>query len=236
MRSLAWLGRRDLHGPTTVLGLVLVTVVLRIAGATREQIAAAAADPQGYVNAAGADEFVLAMATAIGWLVLAWVCLGAVLVLGSLVPGWIGWLFTLLARLLLPATLRRFVSLALGLAMLSGTSVASAAPTATMASISVVLDWPVAADAAIASVPDWPPVPNPSSNADQPSASSAGSYVIRSGDCLWDIAERWLAQAGRSVDVASVAAAVTQWWQTNDIQIVDPDLIFPGQVLQVPTP
>lgn len=234
MTSVESLGRRDLRGPTTVLGLVLVTVVLRVAGATREQISAAAADPQGYVNAAGADEFVLVLATAIGWLVLAWVCLGAVLVLGSLLPGWIGWLFTLLARLLLPATLRRFVSLALGLAMLSGTSVASAAPTAIMSPISVQLDWPGAADAANASVPDWPPVPSPSADADQPSAPGQGSYIVQSGDCLWDIAERLLAQAGRSVDVASVAAAVTQWWQANDSQIVDPDLIFPGQVLQVP--
>lgn len=250
--------RRDLRGGGAVLGLLLVGVVLRLVGATRAQISAATADPQGYVTAAGADEFVLVLATAVGWLLLGWVALGAVLVLGSAAPGAIGWLFNRLARLLLPATLRRFVSLALGITLLSGTSVASAAPPATMASISVLVDWPAAA--ALGTVPDWPPAPtgepspvpepipappatpepapaepNPSSS-NSPDPATPVSYVVQPGDCLWDIAERALAQANQPIDAASIAAAVTTWWQANDAQIANPDLIFPGQILTIPIP
>ncbi len=236
-------------------GLLLVVLVLQLAGATQEQISAAAADPQGYVTAAGADEFVLVMATAIGWLLLGWITLGAVLVLGSAAPGVIGWLFTGLARALLPATLRRFVSLSLGIALLSGTSVASAAPPAPMASISVTVDWPGAAEpSSMGAIPDWPPRPGsqpgpvpeatpaptaePQPDAhgsDRPPSVGLGSYLVQPGDCLWDIAERSLAQGDQPVDVVSVAAAVTAWWQANDNQIADPDLIFPGQVLTAPT-
>lgn len=227
MNAAGYDSRQTLRALAGVLGLLVVALVLRLAGATREQISAAAADPQGYVTAAGADEFVLVMATAIGWLLLGWITLGAVLVLGSAAPGVIGWLFSGLARLLLPATLRRFVSLSLGIALLSGTSVASAAPPASMASISVTVDWPgAAAPSSMGAVPDWPPGP--------PSAGQ-GSYLVQPGDCLWDIAERSLAQAGQPIDVVSVAAAVTAWWQANDSQITDADLIFPGQVLTTPT-
>lgn len=250
MSALNVRGLRDLRGLGMLVALLLVAVVLRVAGATRAQIAAATADPQGYVTAAGADEFVLVLATGIGWLLLGWITLGGILVLGSAAPGWIGWLFNRLARALLPATLRRFVTLALGITLLSGTSVASAAPPAPMAAISVALDWPEVTEPATGAVPDWPPAPVPASggstappvSAPGPSGSTnpappgAGSYAVQPGDCLWDIAEGALARAGQPIDVASVATAVLAWWQTNDYQITDPDLIFPGQVLTIPTP
>ncbi len=190
----------------------------------------------------------LALATAIGWLLLGWMALGAMLVLGSAAPGWLGWLFHQLARLLLPATLRRFVSLALGVTLLSGTTVASASPAAPMASISVTLDWPTEVDFAGASAPDWPvpvesaaqPAPTAGPTESQPPGTHRSdgpdTYLVQPGDCLWDIAELGLAQAGLPVDVASVASAVDQWWLANLAQIDDPDLIFPGQVLRAPVP
>ncbi len=209
------------------LGLLLSGLVLRFAGASRTQIGAAAADPQAYVTATGADEFVLVLATALGWILLCWITLGGILVLGSAAPGFIGWLFHLLARLLLPGTLRRFVSLALGVTLLTGTSVASAAPPSAAASISVTLDWP----APVAPSPDWPPAPN-----GEPSPVDPGSYAVRPGDCLWDIAEHRLAQARAPIDEAAVAAAVAELWQLNRSQIDDPNLIFPGQVLAISIP
>lgn len=236
MTSLGATERRGLPGLGAVLALAVVGVILWTAGADRAQISAAAADPQAYVTAAGADEFVLVLATAIGWLLLGWVCVGAVLVLGSAVPGWIGWLFSLLVRLLLPTTLHRFISLALGIAMLSGTTAASAAPAAPAESVSVSVDWPAATGPAISSVPDWPPAPDQVDAEPEPEPPTSGTYTVQPGDCLWDIAERALAQAGRPVDVASVAAAVTRWWQSNPGLIQDPDVIFPGQVLQAPAP
>ncbi|MDQ3504267.1 MAG: LysM peptidoglycan-binding domain-containing protein [Actinomycetota bacterium] len=244
MSTLGIRGVRRLHGLGVALGLLTVFAVLRLAGANQAQISAATADPQAYVTAAGADEFVLVLATAIGWLLLGWVILGAVLVLGSAVPGWIGWLFNSLARLLLPATLRRFVSLALGVTLLGGTSVASAAPPVTMAVISVTLDWPGQQDPTLAAVPDWPTAPSggPDSIPEpaappvspEPAPASAGTYLVQAGDCLWDIAERTLAQAGRPIDAGSVATAVGAWFQLNSDQIQDPDLIYPGQALNPP--
>lgn len=228
------------------LGLVLVAAALHWAGASGGQIAAAAADPQAYVTAVGADEFVLVLATALGWLLLCWIALGALLVLGSAAPGLIGWLFHQSARLLLPATLRRFVSLALGVTLLTGTSVASAAPLAPMASITVTLDWPGPHEPARAAVPDWPPVPGTGPDVGEPPAQAppaseqsppplaGGDYAVQPGDCLWDIAERALVQAGSPIDMAAVSTAVAAWWQANRGQIADPDLIFPGQILAVP--
>lgn len=236
-----------------VLGWLLVSLVLRFAGSSTAQISAALADPQGYVNVVGADEFVLALATAAAWLLLGWVLLGAMLVVGSATPGWCGWLFGGLAKLLLPTTLHRFVSLALGFGLVTGTSVASAAPAAPSAgAIAVTLDWPSAvADplGPLGLVPDWPPaaapvpapVPAPAPVPDPDPVASQGSsspitYVVGRGDCLWDIAEAFLARSGQPTDVAAVGAAVTAWWETNRSQIADPDVIFPGQVLNAPSP
>lgn len=245
---------QDLRLLGALIALMLVAVLLRVAGATGAQISAATADPQGYVTAAGADEFVLVLATAIGWLLFGWITLGGLLVLASAAPGCIGWLFNRLACALLPATLRRFVTLALGITLLSGTSVASAAPPVTMAAISVTVDWPgviepSVTEPAIGGIPDWPPAPDgaapggssapPAEPEPSPPASSSpvppatGSYIVQPGDCLWDIAERTLAQADQPIDVTSVATAVIAWWQANS-QIADPDLIFPGQVLTNP--
>jgi len=235
-------GRHDLRAVGMLFALLTVALVLRLAGATQAQISAAANDPQGYVTASGADEFVLVLATALGWLLLAWIALGAVLVLGSAAPGLIGSLFRRLARWLLPATLRRFVTLALGISMLSGTSVASAAPTAPMTAISITLDWPGAAQPTLGGAPDWPSIPatppaEPEPNlppTNTPDPPSNASYVVQPGDCLWDIAERALVQDNRPIDVASVATAVASWWQANRAHIADPDLIYPGQVLLNP--
>jgi len=110
----------------------------------------------------------------------------------------------------------------------------------------VTVDWPGSATAVTGTVPDWPPASTPTtppvSTEPDPSGSSrsgevsSSAYVVQPGDCLWDIAERALSQADQPIDVASVAAAVTAWWQSNSDHIEDPDLIFPGQVLTSPTP
>lgn len=58
------------------------------------------------------------------------------------------------------------------------------------------------------------------------------TYTVRrwseSGDCLWTISGR-----------EEIYSDVNQWpkiWQANTDQIRNPDLIFPGQVLVIPTP
>jgi len=88
------------------------------------------------------------------------------------------------------------------------------------------VDWPTAGEA-----PDWPGSPT----ADPP--APADGHVVLRGDCLWDIAEDWLAQRspGTPPSPAAVQDAVRAWWQANaDVIGPDPDLILPGQVLRPP--
>lgn len=56
---------------------------------------------------------------------------------------------------------------------------------------------------------------------------------MQSGDCLWLIAERAL---GPDADDEQVAAAVERIWQRNAQRIGtgNPDLIYPGQTLDLP--
>ena len=50
-------------------------------------------------------------------------------------------------------------------------------------------------------------------------------YEVRSGDCLWKIAEKFLGDGARYTDIVA--------W--NEEQIQDPDLIYPGMVLRIMT-
>jgi nucleoid-associated protein YgaU len=56
--------------------------------------------------------------------------------------------------------------------------------------------------------------------------------VVRPGDSLWRIAEQHLPA---EAPPTAVAAAWPQWWSANRAVVGDdPDLLVPGQVLQVP--
>jgi nucleoid-associated protein YgaU len=87
--------------------------------------------------------------------------------------------------------------------------------------------------------PDWPDAP---AGPPPPGLPAATDRVVLRGDCLWDIAEAWLAAAPGAGDAAGtgptdaqVLAAVRAWWQTNAAVIgPDPDLLLPGQVLNPP--
>jgi len=52
----------------------------------------------------------------------------------------------------------------------------------------------------------------------------SSTYTVRSGDTLWDIASEFLGNGMMYLDIAEL----------NDID--DPDLIFPGQILDIPWP
>ena len=57
-------------------------------------------------------------------------------------------------------------------------------------------------------------------------------HVVRKGECLWDIAERWL---GSGASNAEIADEVKRLWELNgqDVASGDPDLILPGLRLRL---
>lgn len=50
-------------------------------------------------------------------------------------------------------------------------------------------------------------------------------YTVVSGDCLWNIAKRYLGDGSRYTEI----------WDLNRDKIVNPNLIYPGQVLVLPS-
>jgi hypothetical protein len=92
-----------------------------------------------------------------------------------------------------------------------------------------------------------PSAPAPSASAPSAPAPSAATpsptpatWVIRSGDNLWSVAEATLARAwGRVPSDAEVDDYWTGLIAVNRVRLAlgdDPDLVFPGQVFEVPTP
>jgi resuscitation-promoting factor RpfA len=62
--------------------------------------------------------------------------------------------------------------------------------------------------------------------------SADGSYVVRRGDALWDIAARHLGPSATAVDIAR---EWPRWYQANLAVIGDdPSLIRPGELLVPP--
>jgi hypothetical protein len=204
------------------------------------QLQAAAADPQGYVDTAGADALVLLAVPVLAWLCWAWGALGLVLTAASTAPGWIGRLAGLLAAGVLPAGARRAAALALGVGLSTAAPVLLPPAAAPFAVVSAMADDagaapPVLADGPVTELtPDWPSSPGEAPDWPRPSAQD---HVVLRGDCLWDIAAGWLRAQRPELPVtdAEVQQAVQSWWEANaDVIGADPDLLLPGQVLRPP--
>ena len=234
---------------SAVMGLVAWALLLL--GPAPAELRSALGDPQGLVDTTGADALVVVGVGALAWLCWAWGALGLLLTAASTVPGWAGQVAAVLLRGVLPAGARRAAALAIGVGLSAvGPTVlpavlspSVAVATASEAAPVVRLDWPAATPAtAPAAEPDGAiPVvdldrPAPAVDLDWP-APAAGEHVVVRGDCLWDIAETWLAgqDPAAAVTDADVARAVHAWWQANtDVLGTDPDLLLPGQVLRPP--
>ena len=55
-------------------------------------------------------------------------------------------------------------------------------------------------------------------------APSASTYTVKKGDCLWNIAKLFLGDGSRWREI----------YNLNTDKIVNPNLIYPGQVLTLP--
>lgn len=210
-------------------------------------------DPQHVVDTAGADAVLVPLAWALAAACWTWGAVGLGLTVLSAVPGAAGGVAGVLLGVVLPAGLRQVAAVAVGVSLATVPVVASAAPVDRGAPVATSAQkvgppapgadevgragagWSdvggrtAVADASTPVVPDWPTAPV----ADAP----AGEHVVLRGDCLWDIAEAWLADRSTGpITPAATAAAVQAWWQANaDVVGSDPDLLLPGQVLRAPT-
>jgi nucleoid-associated protein YgaU len=203
-----------------------------------------------------ADEVLTAVVASAAFAGTAWLALGTLLELLSLVPGVIGSAARRVTDLITPRLLRRLVGAVLGVGLAAGVL-----PGASVArSTGVVHVAPSPPDPAFAPLPDpgWsapadPPrtapgrgwVPRPPVVRAHPDvrvlspAPPAGRHgdapvevVVRRGDSLWSIAAQHL---GPDASDAQIARAWPAWFESNRGVIGDdPDLLRPGQVLHAP--
>lgn len=206
------------------------------------------------------DVLLVDLAAVAAWGVLAWLLLGAGVVLGGRGAGAGGRWCRHLAQRLLPKTLRRTLEgvLGLGVAVLTATpSVAAPAPIPSLdrqpvQSIQLApvpaVPPPVLAQVAPmvppadlparhAPVPDGPgprtAPPAPAHQRVTPALPPAvDEMVVHRGDCLWDLVARSL---GPQATDAAVAEAWPRWYAANRAVIgPDPEVLLPGQRLRPP--
>lgn len=177
---------------------------------------------------------VLAVAALAAWVLATWLLVVALLTVGERAGGALGAACRRVLPGVAPAVVRRGVALSLGLGVvLGGTGAASAATpgdpvrsqvtaVATAASGGADLDWPLPGGG-------QPAAPTPATPA---APSRAATVVVRPGDTLWGLARQHL--PAPTTD-AQVAVAWPSWWSANRAVIGDdPDLLRPGQQLDVP--
>ncbi|OGI19877.1 MAG: hypothetical protein A2287_01810 [Candidatus Melainabacteria bacterium RIFOXYA12_FULL_32_12] len=63
-------------------------------------------------------------------------------------------------------------------------------------------------------------------------ANNQNEYIVKSGDCLWNIAQNALTNAGKPADDKAIIDLVSEIARINKIQ--DPNLIYPDQKLTIP--
>ncbi|NEE01168.1 BTAD domain-containing putative transcriptional regulator [Phytoactinopolyspora halotolerans] len=175
---------------------------------------------------------------------------GSLFVATLTVLGWIGWLtFAIAVVVEIPAVVRgvrapriptlgpqqraaaMLISAVIGISVGSAT-MAGSAPAA--ASASTVDDWrpvptaPADTDDDDAPAPDGPPSPHAY---DEPRQPDHTTYVVESGDTLWDIADDHLHDPTRYPEIAEASADTIQ---PDGRRLTDPDLIYPGWELTIP--
>ena len=212
-------------------------------GAVAERVT----DPQRWIRQDGLDAVAGQLAGLVGWSALAWLTVGATLVSAGRLPGVAGRLADRVADRVLPATLRRVLTVALGLGMAAagpGVASASGVPAAGTSGSAAVLipaaltPWPPEETSALWTPPTHrtPPAaraaPDDAGAVDWPLADAVRPVTVGPGDSLWLIAARRLDEAAT---VSDVAEAWPEWYAANRAVIgPDPDRLRIGQRLAPP--
>jgi hypothetical protein len=172
------------------------------------------------------DEAVAVAAAGTLWLCLAWVALGTLVELGTLVPGAIGGGCASVAAAVAPRAMRGLVVASLGISVLDATAASGAIaaavspPSATPPAFETDHVLGAAPRSAVGTLPPL----------DRPGARPL--VTVEAGDCLWTIVRRHL---GPQASAAEIATEWPRWYAANRTLIgPDPDLIQPGQQLAVP--
>jgi len=151
---------------------------------------------------------------------------------------------------------RRIVQGALGVGLVGATLAAvgsaaadpSASPSRTFTAADARLaanapDQPRAGDDLLVRLPDVEPGPPTMQRVDEPAAAVAAptdEVTLAAGDHLWSVAEKALTDAwGRAPSDGELAPFWEQLVEANRDRLPDPtnsDLVFPGEVVTVPTP
>lgn len=147
------------------------------------------------------------------------------------------------AGALAPSFMKRLAAAAIGLNLVSGMGAASAAESFALDSPAQSISAPAAGSSAAADAgqdgeppsPHWKPrkVPSAENVFIRPGrADTPAQTTVQAGDSLWSLAA---AQLGPLAADARIAAHWPRWYEVNRTVIGDrPDLILPGQVLEVP--
>ncbi|MDN6487108.1 LysM peptidoglycan-binding domain-containing protein [Ancrocorticia populi] len=77
----------------------------------------------------------------------------------------------------------------------------------------------------------WGAPPPREGRSAQPVVVNPHTYTVRGGDSLWTIATNSLPPGASPGEIAAESA---RWFGENRDSITNPDLIFPGQILQIP--
>jgi hypothetical protein len=240
----------------------LTVVVVHRLGST-DGLGGPGADPAGWLRSAAPEEVVggglrLAALAAAWWLLASTAVYAAAHLLGSpaaiarlrwaVLPGLRGWIDRAVGASVL-------ASVALGTPGLAAAgagepppvldvrdgradSVPDPAPPTTVPPTTAP---PTTAPPTTAPSPTAPPAPDPSPVPAEPTSLPA-PYVVVSGDSLWTIAAAHLARAtGRAVAEVPVGEVASYWARVVDhnrdaLRSGNPNLIYPGEALELPTP
>jgi hypothetical protein len=194
---------------------------------------------------------VAALAADAAWVCLVWIAIAVAVSVIAQAPGRLGRAAGVVADHVAPVVIRRAVHAVFGLSLAAAPVLAPAAAASTAQPVAVTagtpamsltslpsldrpgtfdIDPPVVAEPA---APDPAPDPEPDSTSEpMPDPSPGATYVVKRGDTLWAIAARHLPSPASAGEIAN---AWPQWYKANrDVIGDDPNLIFPGQVLQAP--